>query len=175
MKFETKGQLVYELLVENRFVIQGQCDLELWPCDTKINSTFTSQGQFVCEIWRPRPHVLSNYWSETVLTYNVNVTLTLSPRLKTQRGHLLPKTNELLKSEGQWLMDCRVIGRKLLWLLVLWSYDPKSNRVRVLAKINAPVKFEGPWVVKLLVGNSFYIHGKCDLDLSALDFKHFLS
>jgi hypothetical protein len=40
-----------------------------------------------------------SYWSETILTFKVNMTLTFEPKLK--RGHLQDKTNGPVKSEGR--------------------------------------------------------------------------
>jgi hypothetical protein len=54
--------------------------------------------------------------------------------------------------------------------LDLCSPVHKINRGHLLAKTNAPTKFEGQ-LVKLLIRNSFYIQGQCNIDLWPLDPK----
>jgi hypothetical protein len=71
---KVNGPWVVELLIGN-----CQCDLNLWPLDPKINRV-SSSCQYQCsyKVWGPTGHMLSSYWSETVFTYKVNVTLTFN-------------------------------------------------------------------------------------------------
>jgi hypothetical protein len=49
--------------------------------------------------YQPRQLKLMNYWSETVFTYKVYVTLTFEP--ENNRGYLLANTNASVKFEGK--------------------------------------------------------------------------
>jgi hypothetical protein len=55
-----------------------------------------------------------SYWSETVFTFKVNMTLTFD--LKINKGYLLAKTNAPVKFEGKGPMSCWDIDKAFLYI-----------------------------------------------------------
>jgi hypothetical protein len=75
----TKGLWIVKLLIGNRFYLQGQCDPELWPHNPIINRAhLLAKTNVPTKIEGQGP---KSYWSDTVFTYKVNVTLTFDPKM----------------------------------------------------------------------------------------------
>jgi hypothetical protein len=129
-----------------------------WPL-TKINRRHirTCLDKFTFAVWGQRDHGLSSYWSETVFTYNVYMTLTLNPMIPKLIGviyrprpmHLwslkvkVPSVVEL--SIGNYFGIQGQIG------LDLWLYDPKTIGVIFFVMNNPNTKFEIPRSKRSLV------------------------
>jgi len=59
------GHSVGDILFENNFNIQGHCDPEFWPCDTKTNrGHLLTKANCSFEVWWPTVILLPSFWSE---------------------------------------------------------------------------------------------------------------
>jgi hypothetical protein len=130
------------------FGIQGLSDIDLLT--QKLSSTI--KDQCTCEIWAPRTNLLQRFWSKTIMTVKVNVTLTFDPANCEVWG---PRA----KGPG--------VVKLLVWNcfykqgecnLELWPLDPKINSDHLLAKTNAHEKFDGkgPMGCKVIDWKSFW-------------------
>jgi hypothetical protein len=157
LSLRAKGPWVVQLLVENRFYIQGQNDLDSWHFDHKIiKSYLLVKYKCTCETWRPGSY---GFW------------------ISNRKSFKHTRSNDLYL----WLFDITVKGLRLKgWWLS--SFEPVFTYILTyesLAKLskgfktNAHVKAEGKsqWVVQLLNEGPFYIQGQSHLDLWHIDAK----
>jgi hypothetical protein len=141
--------LKVQLLIGNCFGLQGQCYLNLWPFDPKINRgnlltktidasmQFEGQGPIGCQVidWKPFLPTRSRWpW-------------TLTPWPKNQKGSF---TGQDQRTYELWRPRVYGLSSSKNWFylqgkydIYLRSLDPKIDKGHLFAKTNAPTNFEG--------------------------------
>jgi hypothetical protein len=169
-----------ELLNENCFQFKGDSNLDLWPCDPKINrGSSTQYRQSSYEVWILWTKWNLSYAAETIFSFMVIVTLTFDPVTPKSIGVFYPIWTIILwslKTVGKRNLSYApetIFSIKLIVTLTFDLVTPKSIGVFYLiwTIILWSLNKVGQMELKLCSGNHFQYLANSDLDLWPCDPK----